>query len=718
MPVGEKQTYHFGPFELDAQCGQLRKEGVGLKLQGQPVQILEILLQKPGELVTREELREQVWAPDTFVDFDHSLNTAIKKLRQALGDDADAPHYIETLPRRGYRFIGEVAAQDSVHQDSAMPQQLEDIVNKVATTLADAAITAATTSRRRGRWFSWIVASTVFLLAVSTVYWFRRPLPMPHIVDSHVLTKSKRPKHSLLLTDSTNLYFQEKGPGDLKTMHVRLTGGEAAELKIRAGNVVYIGGYFGSLHDISMDGSELLLSVYDRDAHRFDAWIQPLPAGSPRLVVKDARWPVFHPDGQRILFVRNDMDLYQVNADGTQPLQLATFPDLSGLAISPDGQRVRGYVYPTGTIWEGGADGSNPHRIFTEHRESITQGNWSPDGKYFIFPSFDGDRYNLWVGAEKRFWLRSTPRQLQQLTFGPLGYGLPTVSKDGRHLYAVGREPRGQLSVYDRHSGHFVPYLNGVSACFVDYSRDNKWVAYVSYPEGTLWRSRLDGSEQRQLTVPPLAVVNPRWSPDGKLIAFTEVSRGDRRSMSPGKPRVYIISAEGGGPLLLVGEQEGGGSDPTWSPDGTLIAYGGATSQEIKLLDLTRQKSVKIPGSEGMWSPRWSPNGKYLVALKGGILRKEYLFSFDTQEWKELSPLSFDWPSWSRDSKFVYAMGDGMVRISIPAGRIEKVGPIPDFITAFAFGGAGWFGITPDGRPLTTLDTGIEEIYAFDLEYK
>jgi len=91
MPVGEKQTYRFGPFELDTQCGQLRKDSVGLKLQGQPVQILEILLERPGQLVTREELRQRLWTSDTFVDFDHSLNTAIKKLRQALGDEADTP---------------------------------------------------------------------------------------------------------------------------------------------------------------------------------------------------------------------------------------------------------------------------------------------------------------------------------------------------------------------------------------------------------------------------------------------------------------------------------------------------------------------------------------------------------------------------------------------------------------------------------------------------
>jgi Tol biopolymer transport system component/DNA-binding winged helix-turn-helix (wHTH) protein len=722
MPVGEKQTYRFGPFELDAQCGQLRRDSVGLKLQGQPVQILEILLERPGQLVTREELRERLWNSDTFVDFDHSLNTAIKKLRQALGDEADTPRYIETLPRRGYRFVGEVIAEGELPKNLKTSPDTKDVVGRGATTLSDAAINPATDSRWQVQWHIWIVAATVVcLLGIPALYWLIRPLPMPHIVASHALTKSKNRKsfyQGLLLTDGANLYFQEKERAKLKTMQVRLPGGELSELKISAGDL-------DSLRDISKDGSELLLSVYDREAHRSDAWIQPLPAGSPRLVVKDARWPALSPDGQRIFFVRNnDKHLYQVKIDGTQVQQLATFPDFSGLAISPNGQRVRAFVGPTRAIWEAGVDGSNPHPIFREHKESVSQGNWSPDGKYFYFGSSDGDRLNLWVASEERSWL-GKETQLRQLTFGPLGYGTPTVSKDGRHLYAVGREPHGQLSVYDQHSGQFVPYLNGISACFVDFSRDGRWVAYVSYPEGTLWRSRIDGSERRQLTVPPLAVMNPRWSPDGKLIAFMELSGGDRRSMS-GRSRVYVVSAEGGGPLLLVGENEGGGADaadPTWSPDGTRVAYaagGAADIGEIRVLDLARQKSAKIPGSEEMWSPRWSPNGRYLVTIKGYFPREEYLYNFDSQQWKELSPQHLNWPSWSRDSNSVYALRyDSTVRIAIPGGDVEKIGPFPDLVTAFWMAeGLGWLGVTPDGRPLTTLDTGIEEVYAFDLEYK
>lgn len=108
MPVCEKQVARFGPFELNLQSDELSKHGLKLKLQGQPIQILKLLLSKPGELVTRDEIRENLWPADTFVDFEHSLNTAVKKLRGALGDEADTPRYIETLPRRGYRFIAEI----------------------------------------------------------------------------------------------------------------------------------------------------------------------------------------------------------------------------------------------------------------------------------------------------------------------------------------------------------------------------------------------------------------------------------------------------------------------------------------------------------------------------------------------------------------------------------------------------------------------------------
>ena len=124
VPPPNSRVARFGVFELDLSAGELRKSGVKLRLQGQPCQVLALLLERAGEVVTREELQQKLWPSDTFVDFDHSLNTAINKVREALGDSASSPRYVETLARRGYRFIAPVQnnSQNAVPPPVAAPQ--------------------------------------------------------------------------------------------------------------------------------------------------------------------------------------------------------------------------------------------------------------------------------------------------------------------------------------------------------------------------------------------------------------------------------------------------------------------------------------------------------------------------------------------------------------------------------------------------------------------
>src|SRR6202166_4415189 len=111
MGIVPSHRVRFGSFEMDEIAGELRKDGVKIRLQEQPFQILQILLERPGEVVTREDLRKRVWPWNTFVDFDHGINNAIKRLREALGGTADTPRYLDTLPRRGYRFIGKTECE-------------------------------------------------------------------------------------------------------------------------------------------------------------------------------------------------------------------------------------------------------------------------------------------------------------------------------------------------------------------------------------------------------------------------------------------------------------------------------------------------------------------------------------------------------------------------------------------------------------------------------
>ena len=127
MPQNHSRIARFGVFELDLSAGELRKSGVKMRLQGQPFQVLALLLERAGEVVTREELQQKLWPSDTFVDFDHSLNTAINKVREALGDSASSPRYVETLARRGYRFIAPVQAdapKDALPQEKAIASNL------------------------------------------------------------------------------------------------------------------------------------------------------------------------------------------------------------------------------------------------------------------------------------------------------------------------------------------------------------------------------------------------------------------------------------------------------------------------------------------------------------------------------------------------------------------------------------------------------------------
>jgi Tol biopolymer transport system component len=181
-----------------------------------------------------------------------------------------------------------------------------------------------------------------------------------------------------------------------------------------------------------------------------------------------------------------------------------------------------------------------------------------------------------------------------------------TVSRDGKQILALGETMRGELNVYDTQAQEFRPYLNGISAGFVEFSRDRQWVTYVAYPDATLWRSRVDGTERLQLTTPSLGVIlNPRWSPDGKFIVF--MSWGSVEIDN----RIYLVSADGGAPMLLL-SGDFSPSDPTWSPDGKSIAYGGSASlgedirfTEIRILNLETRRSTIIPGSKGFYGPRW-----------------------------------------------------------------------------------------------------------------
>jgi len=205
------------------------------------------------------------------------------------------------------------------------------------------------------------------------------------------------------------------------------------------------------------------------------------------------------------------------------------------------------------------------------------------------------------------------------LTSGPIRFTSPLPSKDGKRIFAIGEQLRGELTKFDLKSQRFVRYLSGISAEQLNFSRDGQWVTYVTYPESLLWRSRIDGTQRQQLTVPPLQATEPRWSPNGQQIVFAGYMPGE-------KPHLYVIPAEGGSPDAISASSVGqpAAAGPQWSPDGNSVIFfevndlGLDRTSRILLLDLHTRQVSALPASEGLYSPRWSPDGRYVVAITLG----------------------------------------------------------------------------------------------------
>jgi len=283
-------------------------------------------------------------------------------------------------------------------------------------------------------------------------------------------------------------------------------------------------------------------------------------------------------------------------------------------------------------------------------------------------------------------------------------------------LFVLGEEPRVELLRYDLQTRRFDPFLAGLSAGPVDFSFDGKWVAYVSYPDMTLWRSRVDGSDKMQLTFPPMRAYEPRWSPDGSQIVFMDV-----RFDSPWK--IYLLSSSGGSPEVLTQTNTHEG-DATWTPDGMSIVFGKTdkiSNAAIYRLDLKTRRVSSIPGTDGLFSPRVSPDGRYISALTFSNT-KLMLFDINTNRWSSLAEGEHvGYNEWSHDGKYIYMRenrgGAGeLVRVRLKDRVLEHVLSLKGF-PQLADIYASWIGLTPDDAPLLMRDRSVQEIYALDLNF-
>jgi Tol biopolymer transport system component/DNA-binding winged helix-turn-helix (wHTH) protein len=708
-----KRVVRFGLFEVDFASQELRKSGVKIKIQDQPFQILALLLERPGQIVTREEIQKRLWAGDTFVDFDLGLNSAVKKLRQALGDESENPRFVETLYRRGYRFlapvqddasaVARITANPSQPSGGADSQEAHDRLNLKQ-------IDESVRIRKNGgQRLGYLLLPLLLGIGLFAGYGLR-PRSTPRITGYQQITQDGRQKFRLI-SGGDRLYVQEYDSGRFVVSQVSAAGGETSVLQTPFTNVM--------LGEITPDGSALLLGEFQETNKQVPIWSLPLPTGAPRKVgdlIVESLAPT--PDGKSFI-VSNSDEVSEASADGSLVRRLFTTTGAAyDLAVSPDGKQISFSLEDTRTgtsgIWVAGRDGSNPHALLPNDVDSEHDScaRWTPDGKYLLFARYSQGHENIWALSVDDSWFKGRPRAMQ-LTNGPLDFSEPLPSRDGKKIFAVGAQPRTELIRYDGKSG-FGPFLGGLSVTDVAFSADGQWVTYVTIPDKALWRSRLDGSERMQMTDPgKVWAALPRWSPDGKQIVFMG------RTVNANW-RAYLISTNGGSFQDLVPAAPAG-LDPTWMPDGKSIVLTlsnlGATGQGISVVDLEDKKVHDLPGAEHLFSPRVSPDGKYIAAITTDS-QTLVLFDVAAQRWTDLVRMPIGFPSWSHDGRYIYfdsifSEDSAFYRVAVSDRKLERLVSLAG-IRRFWGEMAEWTGLAPDDSLLVTRDASHEEVYALE----
>ncbi len=624
-----RPPFKFGVFELNTQAGELLKRGIRLQLQQQPLRVLSILLERAGEVVTRDEIQKRLWPEETYLDFDNAINSAIRKLRDALGETAGSPRFIETLSRRGYRFIAPVSYSGLEH----------------APVLPEPATTQATSPR----WWPLALAA-VAMAAVGSGLWFAnwKQQSVGGLLTAVPLTSypgfEALPSFS---PDGTRVAFTGQPPGSTRPdVYVKLLGpGEPVRLSS--------GGGFGPAW--SRDGRFL---AYLRPIDELHAAVIMIPAmgGQERELTRIAfmtngvtdrdlwRLPApflaWSPDGKWLLTIDQRGTGYsaphatiRVSVESGEKQNLLAPPPGKGgdggdgaLAIAPDGKTLA--FTRNSSLWirdiyvvAVAADlrpAGEPRRVTFDNKR-IGGLAWTSDGQHLVFSSSRGGRAALWEVATEP---GSKPVRLGLAGEEPSGD--LAISSDGRQLvyaHSVDDENIWRASLKgDRVDGPG----NFISSTRRDtqpqYSPDGQRIAFESDRSGAeeVWICQADGSNPVQLTYSQNAWAGtPRWSPDGEKIAFDADTAGNWD--------VYVVSARGGKPIRLTGDgaEE---SWPSWSGDGKWIYYFSTRGShgQIWKMPATGGPEKQVTKHDGFWAVE-SADGSALYYATENALRRTYL---------------------------------------------------------------------------------------------
>jgi Tol biopolymer transport system component/DNA-binding winged helix-turn-helix (wHTH) protein len=619
----------FGTFEVDLRSGELRKAGVKLKLTGQPFQVLTILLEHPGEVVTREELQNRLW-PNTFVDGDHNLNTAINKIREALGDSAENPRFVETLPRRGYRFLGDVeTVGDGFGGLGAAHLRHPDVPRSPQNPQVQPAFVKAKGLRSLIRWLA-----PVLLIAIAAFFYFRHISQSPAFYSSVPLTNyagseicpSFAPDGERVAfawdgekQDNFDIYVKQIGEGTL----LRLTSDPKPDLSPAWSPD---GRTIAFLRLDSYEKGKILLmsSVAEGPARSLAA------VTAPETLYPQSKFIAWSPDGKWLTVSDGPsyggvMSLFLLSVETGEKRRITLPPneyDDLDPSFSPNMRHVAFARY-TGVAGSSSdlyvvnlspdlkAEGS-PERL-TFYNRHIASPVWASDGRSILFTQTEpAGNHSIW-----RINLSGT-RKSEPLPISADSSSALDISRRGSRLvytreisnttvWAVDLPPPKSKSSRSSNPRPWISSTQGAIEGNPQFSPDGKQVAFQSDSSGTgeIWVSDRDGSHARQLThMGAILSGFPRWSPDGKNIVF--------HSRPKGLANIYVVSAEGG-PAHRLDAGEVDDLTPSWSHDGKWIYFDSRETGDEQVWKMPASGGPRIQVTKRAGNvPLESADGQYL----------------------------------------------------------------------------------------------------------
>ncbi len=642
----------FGVYEVDTHAGELRRNGVKIKLQEQPFQVLTMLLERPGEVISREELQRRLWPADTFVDFDHSLNAAIKRLRDALRDSADNPRFVETLARRGYRFVAPVAGTVPGDQKTeANPRYRPGYV---------------------GRW----VAGTLLVVGFSIVVGW-------HVAHSTSAAPALRERRLTANSPDLPVYNAAISPNGKFLAYSDPRGVFLRALDTEESHPLSVPEGF-RVHGLSWlpDGAHLLVTAVNGPMERPSLWNVSIWGGPPRKIADGSESGSASPDGKTIALLRSNRfsqtDLYLTNAEGNEERKVA---EISGYvfappAWSPDGLRL---AYPKAIFWPGYNDekvelesyelkSGKMKTILSDYRleEGVA---WMRDGRLLFSLSEEPPNQ-----VESNVWALHIDGRTgepvgkpERITSGPDAKPLESVSTDGKRMAFIRTNivPTVYITQVNQRTKQIAPLqrltMDELSNRPYEWTPDGKGVLYVSNHDGAfhIFRQDIDATTPEQVVGTPYSTNILRLNPEGTEIFFT--------SELPA-----VESQDSSGQAQTQAAVKPDGKNPTEPETGHEFRSRLMRMMHVPLSGGTPQVLFEEPGINNFQCAR-APSQACLFSkfVKGAMV----FFKFDpssgaTKEWIRASDASPEWEGYnwtlSPDGKMV-ALSKGKMHVSTGA---------------------------------------------------